>query len=150
MPSAKTPRRTAVLLLFLLCAPFRLHSHPHIFINCRLTIVFDENGLAGFELSWVFDRMFSAAVVPCPGALLILLFCLSLDVLPMGILLALLMAAGMGISISVVGSAAIAMRGAFTRLVPQGSRVRRIVQGGLELPGSLLICCLGVFLLLGS
>jgi len=63
MVLAEKPSLRVVCLLFLLCAPLPLHSHPHVFINCSLTTVFDENGLAGFKLSWVFERVFSAAVI---------------------------------------------------------------------------------------
>jgi nickel/cobalt exporter len=103
-----------------------------------------------FSYRGLFSVVMAVGIVPCPGALLILLFSLSLEVLPLGILLALVMAAGIGISISVVGSAAIAMREGITRLLPERSSARWIFEGGLRLLGSLLIGCLGLFLLLGS
>ncbi|MGD8893057.1 MAG: DUF1007 family protein, partial [Desulfobacterales bacterium] len=34
-------------------------AHPHVFIVQRLKIVFDNQGLAGFEVEWHFDEMFS-------------------------------------------------------------------------------------------
>jgi ABC-type nickel/cobalt efflux system permease component RcnA/ABC-type uncharacterized transport system substrate-binding protein len=39
-------------------------AHPHIFIDARVTIVFDDNGdVAGLRNEWTFDRAFSAWVV---------------------------------------------------------------------------------------
>ena len=34
-------------------------AHPHVFIAQNLKIVFDEKGLAGFNIYWKFDDMFS-------------------------------------------------------------------------------------------
>lgn len=55
--------RKGLFLFLLLFVPSALQSHPHIFIDNRITIVFDENGLAGFRLNWVFDKVFSAAII---------------------------------------------------------------------------------------
>jgi ABC-type uncharacterized transport system substrate-binding protein len=63
MVLAEEPSMRVVCLLFLLCAPLPLHSHPHVFIDCSVSAVFDQNGLAGFKLSWVFDKVFSAAII---------------------------------------------------------------------------------------
>jgi len=38
-------------------------SHPHVFIVQRIEIVFDDKGLAGFEVQWKFDEMFSTMIV---------------------------------------------------------------------------------------
>lgn len=35
-------------------------AHPHVFIDCFLTVIFDEQGLAGFRQRWEFDEMFTA------------------------------------------------------------------------------------------
>ena len=44
--------------IFFLC-PANILSHPHVFVDCTLTFVFDENGFAGIRNRWVFDEMFS-------------------------------------------------------------------------------------------
>ncbi len=36
------------------------YAHPHVFVDCSLTAVFDEQGLTGFEQRWEFDEMFTA------------------------------------------------------------------------------------------
>ena len=40
-----------------------LHAHPHVFIVQRLTVVFDDRGLAGIKVRWAFDDMFSSMIV---------------------------------------------------------------------------------------
>lgn len=38
-------------------------SHPHVFIDASVKIVFDEKGLAGARITWVFDEMFSSMII---------------------------------------------------------------------------------------
>lgn len=38
-------------------------SHPHVFIQNTLAIVFDQQGLAGVRVKWVFDEFFSSMIV---------------------------------------------------------------------------------------
>jgi len=37
-------------------------SHPHVFIAQRIKIVFDDQGLAGFNIHWTFDDMFASMI----------------------------------------------------------------------------------------
>lgn len=37
-------------------------SHPHVFIQNTLAIVFDQQGLAGVRVKWVFDEFFSSMI----------------------------------------------------------------------------------------
>ena len=37
-------------------------SHPHVFIYQRIKIVFDDQGLAGFNIHWTFDDMFASMI----------------------------------------------------------------------------------------
>ena len=55
--------KISVLGLMLLFIPSFLQGHPHIFIDNKVTIVFDGKGLAGFNLDWVFDKVFSASII---------------------------------------------------------------------------------------
>jgi ABC-type nickel/cobalt efflux system permease component RcnA len=98
----------------------------------------------------IFTVALAVGIVPCPGAVLILLFSLSMGILAIGVLLTLVMAAGMAVSISAVASLAILTRQGLTRIVPVNSKAARILQSGLRLTGSLFIFCIGLFLLLGS
>lgn len=38
-------------------------AHPHLFVDAKLTFVFDEKGLAGIKEHWTFDEMFSAMIL---------------------------------------------------------------------------------------
>ena len=38
------------------------YSHPHVFIHNTLEIVFDQQGLAGVRVKWVFDEFFSTMI----------------------------------------------------------------------------------------
>ena len=42
------------------CAASLCIAHPHVFVDCHLTAVFDEQGLTGFQQDWVLDEMFTA------------------------------------------------------------------------------------------
>jgi ABC-type uncharacterized transport system substrate-binding protein len=53
---------TAALLLSLL--PTTISAHPHVWIECGITAVFDNEGLTGFRQRWVLDEMFSASMLP--------------------------------------------------------------------------------------
>jgi ABC-type uncharacterized transport system substrate-binding protein len=58
-----TINKISVLCFLLLFIPSFLQGHPHIFIDNKVTIVFDEKGLAGFNIDWVFDKIFSASII---------------------------------------------------------------------------------------
>ena len=53
-------RVLVLLMIFLFCLSKTSLSHPHAFIDCRLTLVFDEQGLVGFQQHWLLDEMFTA------------------------------------------------------------------------------------------
>ena len=38
-------------------------SHPHVFVYSAVDVVFDEKGLAGFRIRWLFDEMFSSMII---------------------------------------------------------------------------------------
>lgn len=46
-------------LLFILIQLPDAQAHPHVFITQHLTVIFDDKGLAGFEVRWKFDDMFA-------------------------------------------------------------------------------------------
>ena len=58
-----------LLSAFLVCLgfllldfPYGCFSHPHVFIENTLTIVFDQKGMAGVRVKWVFDELFSSMI----------------------------------------------------------------------------------------
>nr|MQY77221.1 hypothetical protein [Spirochaeta sp.] len=98
----------------------------------------------------IFSVALAVGIVPCPGAVLILLFSISMEILAIGVLLTLAMAAGMAVTISAVASLAILTRQGLTCILPVNGKAARILQSGLRLSGSLLIFFIGLILLLGS
>jgi ABC-type nickel/cobalt efflux system permease component RcnA/ABC-type uncharacterized transport system substrate-binding protein len=48
-----------IIIIILFASPVFIHAHPHVFVDCSITVVFDQYGLAGFHNHWVLDRMFS-------------------------------------------------------------------------------------------
>jgi len=98
----------------------------------------------------LFSVALAVGIVPCPGAILILLFCLSMGILTTGVFLVLVMAIGMGLTISAVGATAILARQGFSKFLPENSKTRRVLLTGLRLFGSLLIFFIGGIFLLGN
>lgn len=84
-------------------------------------------------------------MVPCPGVVTVLLFCLSLDMLSVGILMAGVISLGMACTISAAVVAVI--RGRELSLGRVSQRRMKTVQGILGLGSGLLITALGLFFL---
>ena len=51
------------ICIFTSFAPFFLLAHPHVFIDNRISVIFDDKGLAGFKHEWTFDEMFSSTII---------------------------------------------------------------------------------------
>jgi len=118
----------------------------------QLPIHYVHNGgtMNGTKRRSLFSIGLAVGIVPCPGAVLILLFCLSMGILTTGVLLAFVMAIGMGLTISAVGSTVILTRQGFSKFLPENSKTRRVLLTGLRLFGSLLIFFIGGIFLLGN
>ncbi len=86
---------------------------------------------------------FSAGIVPCPGVMTIVLFCVVLGQFTLGIFAALAMSIGMGLTISLAGILSIALNKKTGSFLQEKSYI-------LEMLGGLLVSILGVFLLLAS
>jgi len=83
---------------------------------------------------------FSAGVVPCPGVMTIVLFCIMLGHYTLGLLSAIAMSIGMGLTISIAGILSIAItKKGYTFLNTKGYI--------LEIFGGVLVTTLGAFLL---
>jgi ABC-type uncharacterized transport system substrate-binding protein len=53
----------SIAFMFILLSALNLSAHPHVFVDSTVKFVFDENGLAGAEVNWVFDEMFSSMII---------------------------------------------------------------------------------------
>jgi ABC-type uncharacterized transport system substrate-binding protein len=43
--------------------PHHLSAHPHTFIANRFMVLFDDQGLSGIRVNWVFDKFFSTMIL---------------------------------------------------------------------------------------
>jgi len=59
----KIPLPLLAALALCFCSAPTASSHPHVFVDCALTLVFDDEGLAGFEQHWVMDEMYSSTML---------------------------------------------------------------------------------------
>ncbi len=83
---------------------------------------------------------FSAGVVPCPGVMTIVLFCIILKQFILGILAAIAMSIGMGLTISFAGIFSIALNKKAGNFLKNKSYI-------LEMLGGCLVFFLGLLLL---
>jgi nickel/cobalt transporter (NicO) family protein len=129
---------TGILLL-----AFRLKKH--LFRRCRKA---PERSVATpASTRWNFLVVISLGIIPCPGVMLLLVFMLTLQMPLLGLVLALTMALGMAITISLAGVAvAVSKAGLITAISRKQSRLRNI-EALLELGGALLIIGLALVLL---
>ncbi len=89
-------------------------------------------------------------MVPCPGAVIILLFSFSMKMIGVGIVSVFFMALGMAAAISLIGIATITTKKGLLRLASGQNQSIEIFQFIMEITGSLLIIILGGFFLLVS
>lgn len=52
-----------IFFFILYIVPFFSFAHPHVFIDNRIAVVFNEKGLKGFNHEWTFDEMFSSTII---------------------------------------------------------------------------------------
>lgn len=59
---AKVFLLTATAIVIAFC-PLRTGAHPHVFVHTGVQIVFDDKGMAGVRVLWIFDEMFSNMII---------------------------------------------------------------------------------------
>jgi len=89
----------------------------------------------------------AVGMVPCPGVVLVLLFCLSLNALSLGLLLAFSLTLGMAATISTVGVAVIAGKNLTFKSIGGRHRLTKIIEQGTEIVGALMVTVLGLLFL---
>jgi ABC-type nickel/cobalt efflux system permease component RcnA len=85
----------------------------------------------------------AAGLTPCPSAIVLLLFALANGVFPFGIGASLVMAVGMGLTVSAVGVATILARRIVLRPAPRESRLGRGLRAALAILGGLGLILVG-------
>ncbi|MFP4580691.1 MAG: DUF1007 family protein [Candidatus Sumerlaeia bacterium] len=99
------------------------------------------------KLSHIVLLALAAGIVPCPGVVLVMLFCSAMGRTVLGLLLALCVTLGMAITISLTGLVVILARNAALRRTNIKDSSLRRVEKGFRLAGGTLIFVLGAFFL---
>ncbi len=89
-------------------------------------------------------------MVPCEGAVLILIFSLSINAFWLGICLAAAMSIGMAATISLVGLAALGMRKGSMTILAKRKKIMKPLTAVLHVAGAAVIVIFGVILLIGG
>jgi len=87
---------------------------------------------------------FAVGIVPCPGVVLVMLFCLSLSEIGLGLLLSLSLILGMAFTISVVGLFGIAGKHFALKIMSPHPRLTLIIEMAIETAAAFMITALGV------
>ena len=91
----------------------------------------------------------SIGIIPCPGAVILILFTINLGILKFGVWLALTMALGMMITISAVGILTLVAKDILSKTL-KGKHLSGLFQQWAQRAGSFLIMIVGIFILLGN
>jgi len=92
----------------------------------------------------------AVGIVPCPGAIFILTFSITMGILGVGIILTTVYSLGMGITISAIGVLTILTRQGTLKIVKSNSKLNNFIEYGAELFGAAVIFILGAFLLISN
>ena len=88
----------------------------------------------------------AVGMIPCTGAVIVLLFSISMGILGIGIISTLCMALGMATTISLVGVSTILAKNGVTKFIVNRPKVNTILQTTFSLIGALLIILFGILL----
>jgi len=94
-----------------------------------------------------FVMILSLGLVPCPGAMILLLFFLSIKLLHIGIWMAVCMSAGMALSIALVALLGLGTKNALFNVPHRQGTIQRALLSLLEIGAPVIIIMIGTFLL---
>jgi nickel/cobalt transporter (NicO) family protein len=104
----------------------------------------------GSETKSLIVAALAIGIVPCPGAAMILLFCLTLGILPAGLGAMICLAAGMSATIGLFAVLTIVLKQRFLVLVEGNRRLFNTAYAILALGGAAAITIIGLVLFIGS
>jgi nickel/cobalt transporter (NicO) family protein len=133
----------AVLGAFMLVGRIRGGAHHHH--------VHAEEGKSGITMRSLIGIAVPAGAIPCPGAVAVILFALSLHMLAVSVLSVVSISLGMGVTISVTGALVILAKRGMVRAIAGGrqgrdSTLRRVI----EIGGAGILFLFGVVLFLAQ
>lgn len=133
---------TAIGLAMLVAAIRELWAHRHEGRGASSAV------RAGGKVSG--GLVLATGLTPCASAVIILLFALGQGVFLVGIAASLVMAVGMGLTVSLVGILAVLARRGTVRAASSSRGAAPWIKGGLGVLGAAAIACLGLVLFLGA
>lgn len=89
----------------------------------------------------------AVGVVPCPGIVLVMLFCLSINVIRLGLVLALFVVLGMAMTISAVGVVGLAGKNLVIGALEGRHKLAEMIQRVIETLASFMVLALGLLFL---
>lgn len=89
----------------------------------------------------------AVGMIPCPGVVLVMLFCLSMNLVGLGLLLAFFLILGMAMTISVVGVAGLASKNMTLGALERRHRAAKMFQRIIEAAAAFLVMVLGLLFL---
>ena len=89
-------------------------------------------------------------ITPCTGAVIVLLFAISMDIIAIGIISTLIMGLGMTTTISLVGVSTILTKKGIVKLVASTGKVNVFFHHASSIVGSMLLLLLGILLFIGT
>jgi nickel/cobalt exporter len=98
----------------------------------------------------LFPVAVAVGCVPCPGAVILLLFSIHMEILNIGVVLALFMALGMAVTISTVGVITISTKKWILKTALNNNRAHSLIHSGMKTFGSFCIIVIGIFLFMGN
>ena len=139
--------RTVQLVSYALIAMIGLFLLIQTYRNLRRKKDHPENSLSyeGAKPQNMIPVAIAVGMIPCPGAVIILLFSSAMGVLKLGVLLTLMMALGMGVTISSVAVLTIVAKRGVLKFVSGKPGVIANFQTAAEIAGSAFIFLLGLF-----
>lgn len=87
-------------------------------------------------------------MVPCPGVVMLMLFCLSLNMLGVGLVLALFMILGMALTISAVGVVGLAGKNLALGALECRTRLAEMIERGIKTAAALMVTLIGLLFLI--
>jgi ABC-type nickel/cobalt efflux system permease component RcnA len=90
-----------------------------------------------------------SGLVPCPGAAMVLMFALSMQMLTLGLLAVGAMSLGMAVTISSVAVVTLGARNGLRKTAAKNQRLTTILHNSLEIGGYLVIFLFGIIMTLG-
>ncbi len=92
----------------------------------------------------------SVGIVPCPGAVILLLFTINMGIFFIGIPITLVMALGMTVTISIAGSLSMAVKDRIRKATSSRLRLQSFLSSGMQIAGAFFIVFVGALLLIGN